>query len=173
MDIIIYVMDHVLQIYKKILSLNKFENFIKKYKKNIVFVCVGNFDVWYDSFGPIVGSILKFKYNIPCFIYGTIEHNIKLDSLNLFIDWIKNKHFNSKIIVIDAALSSDSLIRDNHVRFYPGKTKCAYFCNDVDSFGHFSILCPVRDKDEDIKCNFKIIIENALLVSSIISQIIN
>jgi len=36
------------------------EKMIKKAgKREIIFLCVGNPKIWFDSFGPIVGSVLK------------------------------------------------------------------------------------------------------------------
>ena len=57
-------------------SLRNFENFIKINKNNIVFLCVGNGDVWYDSFGPLLGDQLKNHYNIKTFIYGDMNNYI-------------------------------------------------------------------------------------------------
>ena len=147
--------------------INSFENYCKKHYKDIVFVCVGNSDVWYDSFGPIVGSLLKHKINIPCFVYGDIDYNIKLNNLNNFIEWVKLKHFNKKIIVIDAALSDNNY---NGLIFRFGQIKCAYFKNDSIPFGDYSVLCPIK-KINNETFNFNNIILNALIFVEIIKNI--
>jgi len=147
-----------------------FENFLKKNKNNIVFLCVGNSDVWYDSFGPIVGDLLINKYNIKSFVYGNSENNIKLSNLNEYVDWVNKKHCNCKIIVIDAALSKNKNF--NRLVFKKGKTKCAYYSSLSREVGDYSVLYPVKIEFRGNEETYYNLIEKALLVSEIINKYI-
>jgi len=162
--------DYIKNILFKINSLKNFENYVKQYKNNLVFLCVGNSEIWYDSFGPIVGGFLKHKYNINAFVYGDIYNCIKLSNLNKYIEYINKKHSNCKIIVIDAALTSSN---NNELLLKEGATKCAYFSSKSKMVGHYSILCPVKSENEDKIFNYRKIISNALLISEIISKYLN
>jgi len=159
----------IVNIKQNIEMLYRFENFIKNNYNNLIFLCVGNSDVWYDSFGPIVGTLLKDKYNIPCFVYGNIYNNIKLSNLNNYIKWIKKIHFNKKIIVIDAALTNEN---NNILHIRKGETKCAYFNKDSLSIGDYSVLCPVKNEFDSKNFNFKNIINNSLIIVEIIYKTI-
>ena len=158
-----------INVYKKINELKSFENFLKHNKDNVVFVCVGNFEVWYDSYGPIVGELLINKYNIPTFVYGNIKSNIKLSNLSSFVNWVKLVHFDKKIIVIDAALSNKG---NKEVVFKSGPIKCAYYSDKGETFGDYAILCPVNQVETNGNITYKSIIDNALLVSAIINNYI-
>jgi len=158
-------MKNINMIENQIKSLKLFEDFLKLNKNNIVFVCVGNSDVWYDSFGPIVGSLLININKFPYFVYGNMNKNIKLTNLNHYINWIKKKHFNKKIVVIDAALSK---FNREDIVFRQGKVKCAYFNKESKPFGDFSILCPINENIKNINNGFVNIIKNSIIVKTLI-----
>ena len=158
-------MKNIYKIENQIKNLKMFEEFLKSNKNNIVFVCVGNSDVWYDSFGPIVGSLLININNFPYFVYGNMHTNIKLTNLNNYINWIKKKHFNKKIVVIDAALSK---INRECIVFREGAIKCAYFNKESKPFGDFSILCPINENIKKIDNGFVNIINNSIIIKTLI-----
>ena len=70
-------------------------------KEKPVFLCIGTKKVLYDSFGPVMGSLLK-KYS-SFYVYGSLKREV--NGLNFYevYKFIKKKHTNSKIIVIDNA----------------------------------------------------------------------
>ena len=101
------------------MDINKeeFTNKIKKliYNKTnnntgLVFVCIGTDRMTGDSFGPLVGTKLKNKfeqYNICNIdIYGTLENNISYSNIQFVKKNIEQRHRNSCIIAIDSALSN-------------------------------------------------------------------
>ena len=149
-------------------ELRLFECFCRKNKNNIVFLCVGNSHVWYDSFGPIVGSLLQNKYNIQSFVYGNCENNITRSNLFDYIEFVKRKHFNKKIIVLDSAISDDFSLES--VVFRKGEVVCAYYNNNVGA-GHYGVLCPVVTKEQAC-CNLKKIVAKAITVANIIYDLL-
>ena len=168
MSIIYIIMNNIDLINDRIYKFQKFENYLKRNREDIVFVCVGNSDVWYDSFGPIVGTILKNVFKLNVYIYGDINNNIKLKNLNNYIGFLNKKYFYKKIIVIDAALTDKD---NNNLIFKEGKIKCAYFNNNSIPFGDYSILCPIKQEESDL-FNYKKVIENAILCSNIIKNLL-
>lgn len=158
----------VKNIVKAIKELNIFENFCIKNKEKIVFMCVGNSKVWYDSFGPIVGSLLTNTYKIKSYVYGNCEKNITRTNLLSYINFIKTKHFNKKIIVIDSAINDSPDIKI--VVFRKGGVVCAYYENNV-GIGDMGILCPVKTIESETN-NIKKIVSLAMTISFIISKIL-
>lgn len=85
-------------------KLEKLTNLSKDYE--VVFLCVGNPKVWYDSFGPMFGSLLK-HFNLNKFIYGDLKAPITSENINYYIDCIYKFHVKPFVVVIDSAISSD------------------------------------------------------------------
>lgn len=67
--------------------------------KEIVFVCVGNYKIWYDSFAPCFAETLR-KTNINCYVYGG-ENSIVPDNLLEYMSFIERVHAGALIIVVD------------------------------------------------------------------------
>lgn len=81
---------------------------LKKYQnKEIVFFCVGNYKIWYDSFSSELSSELK-KLNLKVFIYGGQDFPILPDTLSCCMQWIENKHPNACVVVVDNLLTIDA-----------------------------------------------------------------
>ena len=158
------------RVLKRLADYSNFEKYIKDNKDNLVFFCVGNSDVWYDSFGPIVGELLISKYNINAFVYGSLKNNVRQSNLNNYIDWINRRHINCKVIVLDAAVSNS--LNKNWLVIRSGSTKCAYYSEESKSVGDYSVLCPIEDTG-CVDDGFRNIIEKALTISKIISDILS
>lgn len=77
-------------------------------QKNLVILCIGTSKLLGDAFGPLVGNILKYDYNIPVYIYGDLIHNITAQNINFYINMIKKYHNDAHVLVVDSALGSDS-----------------------------------------------------------------
>lgn len=75
---------------------------MKSFEKYVIF-CVGSSKNVCDSFGPFVGEFLK-KLNIPCYVYGNLKDNINAKNVKDYHNFVKIKHINSKIIVVDCKL---------------------------------------------------------------------
>ena len=56
-------------------------------KRSIVFLCVGNAKVWFDCFGPYVGSLLQ-KLEIDYYVYGNVRSNILTNNIEEYVNMI-------------------------------------------------------------------------------------
>jgi len=127
-----------LEIYEKLMCLKEIDK-----KRQIVFLCVGNFKIWFDSFGPIFGSLLKlldFKY----YIYGNIKSNITAKNINEYIDIIYKFHNNPYVIVIDNAVSNEE---KPTLKIYEGETQCACLDNNGVLVGDLGIIYCLNKKN--------------------------
>lgn len=69
-------------------------------KQEILFVCIGNSNILWDSIGPVVGTFLKEKIGNK-FVLGDINDNI-CNKLDLDYNYFKMK--NKFIVAIDTAI---------------------------------------------------------------------
>lgn len=124
------------------------ENFENKLKKSgqIVVVCFGTPTVNGDSFGPRVGSFLR-EYNLPCFVYGTLENPVTARNMSEYIAFIKRVHSGDTILSVDASLGKRERIGKIAVRtdgVCPAGIK-----GENRRFGDVGVLGVVGDKDTD------------------------
>lgn len=74
--------------------------------RQIVIVCFGTTAISGDSLGPIVGSLLKGKYNLPAFVYGTEDVSVNGKNMGEWLDFIRSVHEDAVFISIDASLGA-------------------------------------------------------------------
>lgn len=124
------------KIQNNISIIEKLEN-AKKENRSIVFLCVGNSKVWFDSFGPFVGSFLQMC-GIEYFVYGNIRSNVLIDNIDEFIEMIYRFHVNPFIIVVDSSVYDgdefDLLVKQE-------KTICGAFSKNPIEVGDLKIAC--------------------------------
>ena len=75
-------------------------------ERQIVIVCFGTNAISGDSLGPTVGSLLRDKYKVPAFVYGTDDHCVNGKNMGEWIEFIKAVHGNALYIAVDASLGS-------------------------------------------------------------------
>jgi len=73
-------------------------------ERQLVIVCFGTTAISGDSLGPVVGTMLREKYNVPAFVYGTEEHTVNGKNMTEWINFITSVHKDALIIAIDASL---------------------------------------------------------------------
>lgn len=75
--------------------------------KNIIFLCIGTTKIIGDSFGPLVGSILKYELKDykEIKVVGDLKNTITYNNIEEYMNDIKEKCNNSVIVVLDSALS--------------------------------------------------------------------
>jgi len=79
-------------------------------QKDLVILCIGTSKLLGDAFGPLVGNMLKYDYNVPIYIYGDLVHNVTAQNINDYICMIEKYHKGSHVLVVDSALGCDSEI---------------------------------------------------------------
>lgn len=111
---------------------------LKKYKyKEIVFFCVGNYKVWYDSFASIFTSEIK-KISTRSFVYGGKDFPIVPDNLSYYMDFVRCKHPSACVIVVDNLLTlqpteCEEVVIKNRTTNIAGLNSCL-------TFGDISVL---------------------------------
>ncbi len=94
-----------------------------------VFLCVGSSRCVADSLGPLVGEYLTKKHNIATFVYGNLEKNIDRGNLSEYVEFVKEKHGGSPVIVVDSCLGASEEI--GSVKFHKGSLFVAGINNGV------------------------------------------
>ena len=110
-----------------------------------VFMCVGLDRVVLDSLAPVVSSLLTKKYNIPAFIYGSLEYNITATNLYYAKNFIDIMHPKSKVVVIDATIGEYSEVGLVKV-IHGGVLPAAYSLPFPKPVGDYAILGVVGSK---------------------------
>lgn len=129
----------VLKVQNNISIINLLEKAKHVHGRNVVFLCVGNSKIWYDCFGPFVGSLaqsLDFEY----FIYGNARSNILLSNIDEYIEMIYRFHVNPYIIVFDSSISD---VLDFDIIVKEGKTVCGAFSKSPVEIGDLKVSCLV------------------------------
>lgn len=81
-----------------------------EYPRQVVIVCFGTPGISGDALGPIAGGLLREKYNVPAFVYGTIERPVNGKNMDEWIAFIKEVHGGAVIISVDASLGAKSKV---------------------------------------------------------------
>lgn len=90
-------------------SLEKALKKVEKTYNKIIFICIGTDRSTGDSYGPIVGSMLKQKINDKNIeIYGTIHEPVHAKNLLYILETIDLK--NNLVIAIDACLGETNQV---------------------------------------------------------------
>ena len=114
-------------------------------KRKKIFLCIGDPSHMWDSYGPMVGSLLSQEENILCF--GNVENPVNANNIELTVKAIKHAHPNDIIVAIDAALTCDPSKEGNvNIHDY-GVIPGGAFDRGLDRVGDYSILYGV-DRDD-------------------------
>ena len=143
--------------------------------KDIVFVCIGTPRIIGDSFGPLVGTVLKklLEKNHKVTVIGDLRNCITYEDIKKKMFSINSNHTKSLIIVIDSALAQ----RSNIGKIYIQKRGLKYAeslkkANEV--IGNISIKAVVGEDCCDSMKNFynlkDVSIQKIEYVSSIVAN---
>lgn len=75
-----------------------------QFNKKPIILCLGSDKVIADSLGPIVGELLKTKYNINTPVFGSLNRTISSSNINEYYEHINKTFQNSSLLVIDAEI---------------------------------------------------------------------
>lgn len=84
--------------------------------EQIVVVCFGTNAISGDALGPMVGTLLREKYNLPAFVYGTEDSNVNGKNMSQWLDFIKNAHKGARFVAVDASVGAKDKIGQIVVR---------------------------------------------------------
>lgn len=72
-----------------------------------VVLCIGSSQVIGDSLGPMVGDLLRDKYNTPAYVYGGINAPVNGVNYEKYCSHLKKMHPSSLIIAVDACVGEE------------------------------------------------------------------
>lgn len=72
-----------------------------------IILCIGSERATGDALAPLVGSLLRNKFNVNTFVYGTLENSVNAKNIEEVYKFIKDKHKNKKILTIDACVGAE------------------------------------------------------------------
>lgn len=143
--------------------------------KDIVFVCIGTTSIIGDSFGPVVGTVLKkiLRQNKNVTVIGDILNCITYKEIKSNMNIINNKYPNSLIIVIDSALADRSNIGKVYIQ-NRGLKYAESLRKNNEIIGNMSIKAVVGENCFDNAKNFynlkNVSIHRIKYVSSIVAN---
>lgn len=148
---------------------------LNKLQREIIFLCIGTNMIIGDSFGPIVGTILKksLATNNNVKVIGDLDNILTYNRIEKDLMYIKKKYKHNLIIVLDSALSSKSnigrvFIQNRGLKYAEALKKC----NHV--IGNISIKAVVGENVDDNIENFinltDVSVEKIKSMSSLVSN---
>lgn len=120
-----------------------------KLKDFPVFLCVGSDKFVCDSLAPMVGELLKKKYNVPAYVYGGLDYNINAQNLSMAVNYVETMHPYSTIVLIDATLDNDV----GKIRLTNGSFAGLGRELPIKKIGQISILGVVGKKSKNFDLN--------------------
>lgn len=72
-----------------------------------VILCIGSDRVLGDALGPITGELLKKKFDVPAFVYGSLSTPVNALNLGKAAAFIASRHRGAKIVAIDGSVGSE------------------------------------------------------------------
>lgn len=118
--------------------------------REVIFLCVGNSKIWFDSFGPLIGSLLQM-IDIEKYVYGNIKSSIVSSNLEEYIDMIYKFHVKPYIVVIDNAISN---VSKPCLKIKEGSVKCACLSRAIE-VGDMSIIYSLNPNHIKDSSNYK------------------
>ena len=129
-----------------------------------VIVCVGTDLVVGDSFGPLVGSLIKNRLEGKAFVYGTLDNPITAKEVETVYNTVGLLHPNSKVLVVDAAVGNLEDVGTIKIRAEGIKPGLG-FKKDLPVIGNVSIIGVVADKNASFTVRLGLVYALALDVS--------
>ncbi|MDO5557183.1 MAG: spore protease YyaC [Clostridia bacterium] len=138
---------------------------------DIVILCVGTDRIIGDSYGPIVGALLKEKLKNKAYtVYGSLDMPVTYSNLETTIKSIRDRFINPCIIIVDAALSRIDYVGGIFVK--GGKTKLAEGVNkNIRETGNISIRGIVGENKKEHSKNLEALKNGSLSMVIELSQI--
>lgn len=123
------------------------KNILYDEQRDIVVVCFGTMAISGDSLGPQVGTLLREKYNISAFVYGTEDCTVNGKNMQEWLSFIKQVHEGALFVAIDASLGEKSKVGQIVVR--PDGVCPAGVKGKKLRFGDVGILGVVAQNSQD------------------------
>lgn len=124
-----------------------FNHIVDKGEREIVVVCFGTNAISGDALGPMVGTLLTQKYDVPAFVYGTDESTVNGKNMSRWLSFIKTVHKDAIFVAVDASLGRADKIGDIVIR--PDGVCPSGVTGKSERFGDVGILGIVAQNHKD------------------------
>lgn len=124
-----------------------FNDIVDRGEREIVIVCFGTNAISGDSLGPMVGTLLTQKYNVPAFVYGTDESTVNGKNMAEWLSFIKVVHKDAIFVAVDASLGRADKIGEIVIR--PDGVCPSGVTGKSERFGDVGILGIVAQNHKD------------------------
>lgn len=124
-----------------------FNDIVDRSEREIVIVCFGTNAISGDALGPMVGTLLTQKYNVPAFVYGTDESTVNGKNMAQWLSFIKTVHKDAIFVAVDASLGRADKIGEIVIR--PDGVCPSGVTGKVERFGDIGILGIVAQNHKD------------------------
>jgi len=124
-----------------------FNDIVDRGEREIVIVCFGTNAISGDSLGPMVGTLLTQKYNVPAFVYGTDESTVNGKNMAEWLSFIKAVHKDAIFVAVDASLGRADKIGEIVIR--PDGVCPSGVTGKSERFGDVGILGIVAQNHKD------------------------
>ena len=124
-----------------------FNHIVDKGEREIVIVCFGTNAISGDALGPMVGTLLTQKYDVPAFVYGTDESKEKRKNMSRWLSFSKTVHKDAIVEAVDASLGRADKIGDIVIR--PDGVCPSGVTGKSERFGDVGILGIVAQNHKD------------------------
>ncbi len=104
-----------------------------------IILCIGSERATGDALAPLVGSLLRNKFNVNTFVYGTLDSAVNAKNIEDVYAFIKNRHKNKKILTIDACVGAEQDVGFIKITSNGLLPRSAFEKTNV-SFGDYGIL---------------------------------
>ena len=124
-----------------------FNDIVDRGEREIVIVCFGTNAISGDSLGPMVGTLLTQKYNVPAFVYGTDDSTVNGKNMTEWLSFIKAVHKDAIFVAVDASLGRADKIGEIVIR--PDGVWPSGVTGKSERFGDVGILGIVAQNHKD------------------------
>lgn len=124
-----------------------FNDIVDRGEREIVIVCFGTNAISGDALGPMVGTLLTQKYNVPAFVYGTDESTVNGKNMAEWLSFIKAVHKDAIFVAVDASLGRADKIGEIVIR--PDGVCPSGVTGKSERFGDVGILGIVAQNHKD------------------------
>lgn len=117
-------------------------------RRRPVILCVGSDRVTGDCIGPLVGHLLKTRYDVQTFVYGGLDSPVHALNLTQTVAFIAARH-PEPLLVIDSSVGAENDI--GTIRLFSGGVRPgSALGKNLGSIGDVGITATVAPKNSDL-----------------------
>ena len=113
-----------------------------------VVLCIGSASVTGDALGPLVGDLLRERYNVSAYVYGGLARPVNGINYERYVEHVRRVHRTSVVIAVDACVGDEKDVGTVKI-VYGGITAGGALKKNFKKVGDVGILGVVAKRSED------------------------